>query len=471
METVAKRSENSPLRHIPSMDKLLSNEQINTLILRHSLTEVKKSLGLVLNEMRGVLSNTDVGMVSKEALEQEVVDKVRTKINEITSSSLLPVINATGVILHTNLGRSLLADEAKEAILNVLRNYTTLEYDLKGGKRGSRYSHCEGVICDLTGSEAALVVNNNAAAVTLALNTFSQGKEAIVSRGELVEIGGSFRIPEVMAKSGCIMKEVGATNKTHFKDYVHAINENTGTLVKVHRSNFKLTGFVSEVSLEELVGLARKHHLPVLNDLGSGLLVDLQKFGLPYEPLIQQSVAAGATVTTCSGDKLLGGPQAGIIIGSQDAIAKIRSNPLTRAFRVDKLTLAALEATLRLYYDEEKALRTIPTLRMISTSVKALKKRAQEIVSSLSDGLKEQVEIVTGQSEIGGGSFPGVFLESIVLSINPRKILVGELEKRCRLGAPPLIGRIHKDRFLLDLRTVQPEEDGEMAAIIRRCLS
>jgi len=470
MATMVKEVKDSSLRLLPSMDKLLSNEQITELIARHSLVEVKRSLDGVLDELRGVLISSKAVAVSRDELEREVVAKVQTRIKEVTSSSLLPVINATGVILHTNLGRSLLADEAVEAILKVAQNYTTLEYDLKAGKRGSRYSHCEGVICDLTGGEAALVVNNNAAALTLALNTFSQGREAIVSRGELVEIGGSFRIPEVMAKSACIMREIGATNKTHLKDYENAINENTGMLVKVHRSNFKLTGFVADVSLEELVRLGEKHFLPVLNDLGSGLLIDLQKFGLPYEPLIQQSVKAGVTLTTCSGDKLFGGPQAGIIIGSKSAIAKIKANSLTRAFRVDKLTLAALEATLKLYYDEEKALQSIPTLRMISTRVEELEKRAQNIVADLPEEVKKQVEIVRGKSEIGGGSYPGSFLDSVLISITPHKISVIELEEQCRLGSLPLIGRIHKDKFLLDVRCIRPVEDKTIVVILSKRL-
>lgn len=374
---------------------------------------------------------------------------------------LVPLINATGVVLHTNLGRALLCQDALDNITTVSRAYSNLELNLDTGKRGIRYAAVESLICELTGAESAIAVNNNAGAVFLALNTIAQGTDVVVSRGELVEIGGSFRVPDVMAKSGCRLKEVGTTNRTHPRDYDNAVTEDTGLFLKVHASNYKIEGFTASVSLKDMVALGRKHGIPVMEDLGSGTLIDFGRYGMPAEPLISQRVAAGADVVTFSGDKLLGGPQAGIIVGRKETIDKIKSNPLTRALRIDKLTLAALEATLKLYRDEEAAVREIPTLRMLTMPYDTLKKKAGTLMERLEPAFADAADLALADmdSRPGGGSYPGLKLPTCCITIRPRTMSVSALEKGLRGGRPAVIGRIEDDRYIIDPRTIQPGQD------------
>lgn len=372
------------------------------------------------------------------------------------------VLNATGVVVHTNLGRSLLAPQAIDAAAEACRHYSNLEFDLATGERGSRYSHVADILRRLTGAEAALVVNNNAAAVLITLETLAKGHEVVVSRGQLVEIGGSFRIPEVMAKSGAILREVGATNRTHPRDYESAITEETALLLKVHTSNYKIIGFTREVTLAELSDIGRRHDIPVMEDLGSGNLTDFAGLGLPGEPTVQRAVADGADIVTFSGDKVLGGPQAGIIVGRAKYIEAIRKNPLNRAVRIDKMTLAALEATLRLYLDPEAARRMIPTLAMISATPDALAKRARKLAGFLKKSLagRYAVKTVPGASRVGGGAFPEHDLPTTLVALTPLAGAPSPDDLRARLLAtdPPLVGRIEEGAFLLDPRTLAEDE-------------
>lgn len=381
-------------------------------------------------------------------------------------------LNATGVVVHTNLGRSLLCKDAIKAVHEANLHYSNLEFDLATGKRGSRYSHVEELLCKVSGAEAGLVVNNNASAVMLVLETLAKGREVIVSRGQLVEIGGSFRIPEVMAKSGAILHEVGATNRTHLRDYENAINENTAALLKVHASNFRIVGFTKEVPLPELVALGRQRGLPVFEDLGSGNFYDFRSIGLGYEPTVQEVVASGVDVVSFSGDKVLGGPQAGIIVGRKDYIARIKKNPMNRALRIDKMTLAALEATLRLYLDPERAREEIPTLRMITAPAEELKRRAQRLARRLKKDLGDVLAVATqpGVSRVGGGSFPERDLPTTLVSLRARELGAEALRDALLDTDPPLIGRIEQDSFCLDPRTLQDEEFAMVSGSLRQAL-
>jgi L-seryl-tRNA(Ser) seleniumtransferase len=379
------------------------------------------------------------------------------------------VLNATGVVVHTNLGRSILAPEAVEAVHDACARYSNLEFSLATGKRGSRYSHVEKLLCRLTGAEAGLVVNNNAAAVLIVLDTLAKGREVIVSRGQLVEIGGSFRIPEVMAKSGAVLREVGATNRTHAHDYEQAIGPDTAALLKVHTSNYRIIGFHKEVSLPELVEIGQRHGLPVIEDLGSGNLFDFSGLGLMPEPTVQQVLAAGVDVISFSGDKLLGGPQAGIILGRSEYIEKIKKNPLNRAVRIDKMTLAALEATLRLYLDPDQASARVPTLRMITMDVQELKRLAARLKRRLQNELGglAAVGVRSGVSRVGGGAFPEQDLPTVLVTVDPSKDVTPEsLRDRLLQSDPPLVGRIEKDLFCLDPRTLAVDEFGPAARIM-----
>lgn len=390
------------------------------------------------------------------------------KLAKRTTPNFIRVINATGVVIHTNLGRSVLPVEAMVRINAVGSGYSNLEFDLTTGKRGSRYSLVEELLCQLTGAEAGLVVNNNAAAVLLALDTLAKGREVIVSRGQLVEIGGSFRIPEVMARSGARLVEVGATNRTHRRDYQAAITGETALLLKVHTSNYRIIGFTAEVGLAELVELGRLHDLPVMEDLGSGCLLDLSRYGLLKEPTVREVVAAGPDVVTFSGDKLLGGPQAGIIVGRREIIEQIKQNPLTRALRIDKFTLAGLEAVLRLYQDERQALRRIPTLAMLSLTPAEIGGKARRLKRLLAKPLADHGRVATlpTVSRVGGGALPEYDLPSVAVSLAPAAFSVNELEVRLRQAPAPVLGRIENDLFLLDLRTVAEAEIKPLAATI-----
>ncbi|MDR3629365.1 MAG: L-seryl-tRNA(Sec) selenium transferase [Desulfocapsaceae bacterium] len=382
--------------------------------------------------------------------------------------NLRRVINGTGVVVHTNLGRSLLSADATLALAQAASHYTNLEFNLETGKRGSRYSLVENIICELTGAEAALVVNNNAAAVLLVLETLANGKEAIVSRGQLVEIGGSFRIPDVMKKSGVRLVEVGATNRTHLSDYETAISEETALLLKVHTSNFRMIGFTSEVPLADLVDLGRQRGILVMEDLGSGCLIDLSAYHLPKEPTVQEVISAGVDVVTFSGDKLLGGPQAGIIAGKREVIDKIKNNPLNRALRIDKFTLASLENIMRNYYDTNLAIQNIPTLTMLTVSPRLIKGKGRKLLRRLKTKLAPdcQVQLIPTVSRVGGGAMPEYSLPSWAIELQPEKISLNVLEKEFRRLTPPVIGRIENEGFLLDLRTIQEDEVIELAALL-----
>ncbi|NPB08972.1 MAG: L-seryl-tRNA(Sec) selenium transferase [Thermodesulfobacteria bacterium] len=442
----------SLFRAIPAVHELVSS-------LRQKFpSSPERLLVLVAREVTNLVREEILSGRRKSLSAGEVLRQAEEELEKRLSPSLRPVINATGVVVHTNLGRSLLPEEAVEAIEAVAVRYSNLEFDLRTGKRGSRYSHVEGILCELTGAESALVVNNNAAAVLLTLNTLALGREVIVSRGELVEIGGSFRIPDVMARSGAILREVGATNRTHLRDYEAAINENTALLMKVHKSNFAIVGFTKEVSGAELVELGKKYGLPVVEDLGSGCFVDFSRFGLIKEPTVQEVLASGVSVVTFSGDKLLGGPQAGLILGQKDLVDQIKKNPMNRAVRIDKLTLAALEAVLRLYRDEEEALKKIPTLHLITMPPEEIRKKARALKRRLRGVPDLSVSIRETVSRVGGGALPLASPKSYAVTLTSPRFSAAELERKLRAGDPPVIARIEEEKLLLDMRTVLPDE-------------
>jgi L-seryl-tRNA(Ser) seleniumtransferase len=453
------------LQKIPSVTLLLERPEFEKVLARTSRNHLLNVVREVLDEKR-----RDILSGKEPELEPSSLWKdIETKLSSKAAYHLCRVINGTGVVVHTNLGRSLLAKQALEHMRGVAQYYSNLEFDLDQGKRGSRYSHVEDLLIELTGAEAALVVNNNAAAVLLALNTLAQGKEVIVSRGQLVEIGGSFRIPEVMTRSGAVLREVGATNKTHLRDYEAALTDQTALLLKVHTSNYRIVGFTSEVPLEDLVALGQRQGLPVMEDLGSGSFMDLSTFGLEKEPTVGEVVRAGADVVTFSGDKLLGGPQAGIIVGRKKTIMALRSNPLNRALRIDKLTLAALEATLKLYRNQEQALRDIPTLAQLAVPLPELHGRAKTLLRLLKKnpvpGLT--IEIIPTTSQVGGGALPLTFMNSYALAFASNKESSSEMERRFRSFLPPIIGRIEKERFLLDVRTLQKADFSPIAQCLK----
>jgi len=392
--------------------------------------------------------------------DEALLERMEERVQSAMAYHLVQCVNATGVIVHTNLGRSMLADEAAEHALSAASRYSNLEYDLTKGRRGSRHSIVEKILCEISGAEAGMAVNNNAGAVLLCLDTIARGREVIVSRGELVEIGGSFRIPDVMAKSGCILKEVGATNRTHAADYENAINAETGLLLKAHTSNYSIVGFTTAVSLKDMVALGGQYQLPVMEDLGSGTFIDFSKYGLFKEPTVQESVAAGVDIVTFSGDKLLGGPQAGIIVGKRQILDRIKQNPLARALRLDKMTLAALESTMRLYRDEEEAMARIPTLRMIARRKSEIERQARRLAEMLEKigGGKLAVRLVDLSSKAGGGSLPDLDLPSKGVSVRADGFSANRVEAHLRGHKPPVIGRIEEDRYILDLRSVQEDE-------------
>jgi len=401
-------------------------------------------------------------IISPEA----ILSRAKTMTTAAMQPNLRPVINATGIIIHTNLGRSLLADSALENIQQIAAGYSNLEFDLKAGERGSRYSSVEELICEISLAEAALVVNNNAGAVLLSLETIASGKNVIVSRGELVEIGGSFRIPDVMTKSGAILREVGTTNRTHLRDYENAIDDHTGLLLKVHTSNYSVVGFTSGVSLQELVALGKQHNIPVMEDLGSGTFMDLSQYGLQKEPTVQEAVATGVDVVTFSGDKLLGGPQTGVIAGSKQMLDRIKQNPITRALRIDKLTLAALEATLRLYRDRTTVLDRIPTLRMLTMPSNIIATKAEKLLKLLQELHDERLEvhIFEAVSRAGGGSLPMLQLPSRSVGVKIAGVSANRIDTWLRAYHLPIIGRIEADFFMMDVRTVREKELVDISA-------
>lgn len=423
----------------------------------------KKGVQSVINAYRQNILNDAIELLPENAEEWSLLFK--EKIRELNDPLFKRVINGTGIVIHTNLGRSILSDEATLQITTAGSYYSNLEFDLKKGKRGSRYSLVEEIICDLTGAEAALVVNNNAAAVLISLETLAAGHEVIVSRGQLVEIGGSFRIPDVMEKSGAELVEVGATNRTHLYDFEGAITDRTALLLSVHTSNFRMIGFTSEVPADELVDLGNRHDIPVMEDLGSGSLIRLPQFGMSGEPTVPEVVRAGVDIVTFSGDKLLGGPQCGIIVGKKKYIEKIKKNPLNRALRIDKFTIASLESILRCYYDNDNVLQNVPTLRMISQTDDLIKKRARRFIRRLKTKLADHctLTLVPTVSLVGGGALPEYSIDSWAVSLRPAQGSVNNLERDFRALEIPIIGRIEHDCFLLDFRTIQDREIIELA--------
>ena len=442
------------LSQIPAINKILLLDEIKKLMNTYTEVAIKSAIKQYIEEIKQAILNEELSEVPSLS---KIVGEVARIVEKEDKNSLRRVINATGTILHTNLGRSLLSEKIKENIESVAFNYSNLEFDIDNKKRGSRYVHLIDIIKKLTGAEDVLVVNNNAAAVLLTLNTLVKDQEIIVSRGELVEIGGAFRIPEIIKLSGGVPVEVGTTNKTHLKDYENAITEETGALLKVHTSNYKILGFTESVSNEEISYLARENELVSINDLGSGQFVDFSKFGLPYEPTVKEILDSGIDIVTFSGDKLLGGPQAGIIVGKKKYIEKMKKNQLTRALRVDKMTLASLEATLKLYLDEKDALEHIPTLHMISLSKERLFGKADVLKTKLSS-LDFDIRIEEDKAEVGGGSYPASYLESVAVKLTHRKLHATEIERRLLEVEIPIITRIKDNSIILDMRTLRTRE-------------
>lgn len=458
MSSDHKNLDKDELRKLPSVDRLLHSPALVSLVANHGRELTLTAAREELEQMR-----LEIAQGAPTPSTGEMTGRIIQRVEVLLRPTLRSVINATGVIIHTNLGRAPLSEATRRAMQEAGQGYSNLEFDLENGKRGSRYDHAKALLCRLTDAEAALVVNNNAAAVLLTLSALAEGREVIISRGQLVEIGGGFRIPEVMQQSGARLVEVGTTNRTHMRDYEAAISSETALLLRVHSSNFKQLGFVTEVPLTDLVALGQRAGLPVVDDLGSGTLLDTKAYGLTEEPTIQESVRAGAALVTFSGDKLLGGPQAGVIVGREEYVARLRRHPLARALRVDKVILAGLHANL-LHYIREEATREVPVWRMIATSPQVIATRAESWASALRE-TGVQVDVIQGESTVGGGSLPGETLPTHLLAItcaSPDKAAA-----RLRRGNPPVIVRIAEERLLVDPRTVQPEEDDALLNALR----
>ena len=453
-------TKNTPFRKIPSLDSLLREDAVRALIEEFGRDVAVAEGRAVLEEVRAAIAAAG-GAAEPDITPKKLGIYIRVRLEKKFSPSLSPAVNATGIIMHSGLGRAVLSEAAREALGAVSLGYSTLALDLESGKRVSRDRHVEGLLRELTGAEAATVANNNAAATVLILNTLARSKEVVVSRGQLVEIGGSFRMPDVMTTSGAVLHEVGTTNKTHLRDYEAAVTENTGAILRVHHSNYRIVGFAEEPEIEELAALGRSRGIPVVDDLGSGALVDLAPYGLASEPLVRTSVQAGADVVCFSGDKLIGGPQCGIIVGKAAWIQKIKKNPLARAFRCGKLSLAALEATLKLFLAPEKLTERHPIYRMLSLTPDELGRRAKKLAASLRKALPAGVMIAVddGESQVGSGAVPVETLPSKVLAVKAPGLTAEELARRLRLLTPPIFARIHKDAVIFDFRTIQPAED------------
>jgi L-seryl-tRNA(Ser) seleniumtransferase len=461
-------SNKASLKDLPSVDEVLKSQYAREWLGQYPRRYVLEAIRQTIDKRRKLLRKGAKAEVSIESMTAEIDSTAKT----LSSFSLKPVINATGIVVHTNLGRAVLSEKVLENVGKISSGYSNLEYDIAGGKRGKRYTHIKRLLREVTGAEDGIAVNNNAAAVLLCLNTLAKGKEVIVSRGELVEIGGSFRVPDVMASSGAVLREVGTTNKTHLHDYENALNENTALILKVHQSNYRITGFTSDVSIDDLVTLGRKFNIPVMYDLGSGCLIDLKPYGIPQEPVVQEIVKSGIDIMTFSGDKLLGGPQAGIIIGRKDIIEVIQKNPLLRAVRIDKLTLSALEATFMEYIDLDRAKENIPTLRMLLEEPDEVKKRARKIAGLLVKDVKNaEIKVTEDYTFAGGGALPEIALKTFVVSIKPKKLTPNRLEERLREGTPPVIARIKEDALIIDARTIKNEEIKTLAACLKAALA
>ncbi|WP_457680443.1 L-seryl-tRNA(Sec) selenium transferase [Thermovibrio sp.] len=442
-------------RQIPKVDSLLKEPELLKLLNGKPLFFLKEAISRVLEEVRkeireGRLKEVDFSLIK---------EKIRKELSLLIQPKLHKVINATGVVLHTNLGRAPIGREVAEHLVSVITGYCNLEYDLKRGKRGLRYRNLEWILKELTGAEDVCVVNNNAGAVLLVLSTLAKRKEVIVSRGELIEIGGSFRIPDVMEQSGAILREVGTTNKTHLYDYERAINENTALLLKVHTSNYKILGFTESVPTKELVNLGKRYGIPVYEDLGSGSFIDVRKLGLSYEPTVQELLKAGVDLVSFSGDKLLGGAQAGIILGKKEYVERIKRNPLNRALRIDKMTLAVLEATLTYYLDENLPFEEIPVWKLLSQSSEKIYEKASELVKKLSlEDFKGKVKIVKDEAEVGGGALPLQTLPTYCVEVKVKGLSPNDLDRKMRSFEVPVIGRIKNGVYLLDMLTVFENE-------------
>ena len=445
---------------IPGVDRVLNERAIQTLSKRCGTSVLTDMIRQAIDRVRGMMRDGEAVDASREVLTEWIVADVQSQLADSLAPNLRRVVNATGVILHTNLGRAPLPDVAVKHIVDIAGSYSNLELDLETGQRGSRTTLVEKLLCELTGAEAAAIANNNAAAVLLTLNTLAGGKEAIVSRGQLVEIGGSFRIPDIMARSGAQLVEVGTTNRTHLSDYEAALTENTGVMLAVHPSNYKVMGFTSEVALEDIVVLGRRRGVPVAHDLGGGVLVNLRDYGLPYEPLVSDSISAGADVVMFSGDKVLGGPQCGIIVGKQNVVEQIRKNPLMRALRCGKLTYAALEATLKLFLNPEVLTREHPTLRMLTEPVTTLEQRGRRLLQMIGELEGFTCELVDSHAQTGSGALPLENIPSVAVAIFDGDIL--SLSNRLRRHDPPVICYVRDNRLFLDLRTIR---DGEVSIV------
>ena len=452
-----------PLRQIPSVDELLQEPVIQKLLEAHPRWTVIEAVRETLEERRQkILALLREGSKAFVPDLSPLIGQVCRKVLHLARPSLRRVINATGVILHTNLGRAPLSSEALARLQEVAQHYSTLEFDLPQGARGSRQGHVQGLLTRLTGAEGALAVNNNAAAVLLSINTLAEGREVVVSRGELIEIGDSFRIPDVMRKAGAVLREVGTTNRTRLKDYEEAIGERTALLLKVHPSNFRIVGFTSDVLLADLVALGRRRALPVMIDMGSGAIADLAPFGLKGEPTVQETLRSGVDLITFSGDKLLGGPQAGLIVGKKLMIERLRKNPLARAVRIDKLSLAALEATLRGYLEGEKGLGAIPALAMITCPLHEIEQRAERVRAGLQGVAHPSVRVTVEDqmSEVGGGALPAQGLPTYCVALQRSEVSPHRLEALLREAEPAVVARIKGEKVLLDMRTVREDEVG-----------
>lgn len=467
-------------RDLPSLDKLLSSEAFKLLLADYGHQLVSRQVRLMLEDLRQKIRQNEPLAIDLKApeLSHEMAQLVRSALNQSTQSRLRSVFNLTGVVLHTNLGRALLPEMAVEAVVEAMRNPMNLEYDLISGGRGDRDDLIEDLLCELTGAEAATVVNNNAAAVLLMLNSLAYEREVVVSRGELVEIGGAFRIPDIMKRANAKLVEIGTTNRTHARDYEQAISDKTSMLMKVHCSNYEISGFTKEVSVAEVSTIAQKHGLPATVDLGSGTLVDLTKWGLPAEVTVRQTIEAGADIVTFSGDKLLGGPQAGLIVGRADLIAQIKKNPLKRALRVGKITLAALEPILQLYRSPELLAERLTTMRLFTRAPSAIKQTAEALQASLQQwvGADFLVEVAPMASQIGSGAMPVELLDSYGLAIRyvgagrPGRHLLA-LEERLRGLSKPVIGRIAEDTLLLDMRCLESHQEAEFSEQLQQDLT
>ena len=451
-------NKNMLYRSIPKVDVLLENSDIVTLIENHHRDVVVDVIREEIDKLRNFIKeNDDVNLIEEKI--NNLIENIKISTEKVYSYNIKKVINGTGTILHTNLGRAIISKKHADYLSEVVTSYSNLEYNLEEGKRGERYSHFEKLICKITGAEAAMAVNNNAAAVMLVLSSMAAEREVIVSRGELVEVGGKFRIPDVMKSSNAHLVEIGTTNKTHLEDYEDAISENTGAFLKVHTSNFKILGFTESVSIEELCKLGREKDIPVIEDIGSGVLIDLSEYGLEYEPTVQDSIKAGVDVVSFSGDKLLGGPQAGIIVGKKKYIDKMKKNPLTRAFRIDKFTATILEMIFHEYLNEEDAIKNIPVLSLITKDLKEIEKNANDLFNKI-EKLKDVADINVEDtlSQIGGGSLPAERIKSKSVTIMPKNISTQSLEAKLRAGKNPVVGRISEEKLILDMRTVLEDE-------------